>query len=67
MVNVDRVKRKLPSLLIDGNTTSKKHWAARRKIAYRLDKLKRRNSTLYLSIEAKLIMTLRDIEKAVSD
>jgi hypothetical protein len=26
MVNADRVKRKLPSLLVDGSTTRKKSW-----------------------------------------
>jgi len=26
MVNADRVKRKLPSLLVDGSTTKKKSW-----------------------------------------
>ena len=65
MVNADRVKRKLPSLLINGETTDKKQWAVRRKIAYRLDQLKKHNPTRYLSLEAKLMAALNDLEKAI--
>jgi hypothetical protein len=65
-VNADRVKRELPSLLTDGNTTSKKNWAARRRIAYRLGQLKKHNPARYMSLEAKLMAVLREMEKAVS-
>jgi hypothetical protein len=65
MVNADRVKRKLPSLLINGETTDKKQWATRRKIAYRLAQLKKHDPTRYQSLEAKLMAALSDMEKAV--
>jgi hypothetical protein len=43
VVNADRVKRKLPSLLCDGPTTDKKQWNQHNKIVYRLQRFKREN------------------------
>lgn len=66
MVNADRVKKKLPSLLCDGPTTDKKQWAARHRIENRLRRLKKRKPEKYRSLEMRLIRDLEDIEKAVS-
>ena len=43
VVNADRVKRKLPSLLLDGSTTSKKGWRVFMRYRYRLEQLKKPN------------------------
>jgi hypothetical protein len=65
MVNADRVKRKLPSLLLDGSTTDKKEWAKRRRIENGLERLRKRKPEKYRILEARLIRDLKDMEKAV--
>jgi hypothetical protein len=66
MVNADRVKRKLPSLLCSGPTTDKKEWAKRHRIEIGLKRLKKRNPEKYHILETRLIRDLEEIEKAVS-
>jgi hypothetical protein len=41
-VNADRVKRKLPSLLVDGSTTKKKSWNSLMRYRYRFTQFKKR-------------------------
>ena len=65
MVNVDRVMRKLPSLLCNGATTEKSEWAKRHRIEVGLERLKKHNSAKYQTMEFKLILILKDFEKAV--
>lgn len=65
MVNADRVKRKLPSLLLNGPTTDKKEWAKRHRIENGLKRLRTRKPEKYRSLEARLIRDLEDMEKAV--
>ena len=65
MVNADRVKRKLASLLVDGATTDKKQWAERAKISYRLTQLRKRNPQRYCALNNKLIMALEDFKHEV--
>lgn len=64
MVNVDRVKRKLPSLLLDGATTDRRHWAKRRKIERKLGVLKKRKPEQYHTLETRLIRDLEALELA---
>jgi hypothetical protein len=66
MVNADRVKRKLPSLLCDGPTTNKKEWAKRHRIENGLKRLRKQNPARYHSLELRLIRILEDFEKAIS-
>ena len=64
MVNADRVKRKLPSLLCDGPTTDKREWAKRHRIERGLKRLKKRNPSKYNVLELQLIRDFEDKEKA---
>jgi hypothetical protein len=43
MVNADRVKRKLPYLLVDGSTTKKKGWNSLMRYRYRYSRFKKKN------------------------
>jgi hypothetical protein len=65
MVNADRVKRKLPSLLCNGSTTDKKQWNKHNKIVYRLQRFKKRNPEKFGSLYNKLIAVLEEFENAV--
>ena len=65
MVNANRVKAKLPSLLCDGSTTDKKEWAKRHRMENGLRRLRMRNPEKYRSLEARLIRDLEDMEQAV--
>jgi len=47
MVNADRVKRKLPSLLVDDSTTKQKGWNSLMRYRYGLSQLKKtQNGTI---------------------
>ena len=65
MVNAARVMRKLPSLLCNRSTTEKSEWARRHRIEVGLERLKKHNSAKYQTMEFKLILILKDFEKAV--
>ena len=67
MVNADRVKRKLPSLLVDGSTTEKKSWNSLMRYRYRFQRFKRRNPEKFNSLANRVLADLADIEKAVND
>jgi hypothetical protein len=65
MVNADRVKRKLPSLLCDGPTTNKREWARRHRIENGLARLRKYNPEKYQRLELMLIRDLKAIEQAI--
>jgi hypothetical protein len=65
MVNADRVKRKLPSLLLDGSTNNKKGWKAFMRSRYRLEQFKKKNPERFNTLTNKIIADLTEIEKAV--
>jgi len=65
MVNVSRVRRKLPALLVDGVTTYKHGWAVYKRTEYRLNRLRRRNPAKFQSLLNKLLASLEDIEAAL--
>jgi len=67
MVNADRVKRKLPSLLVDGSTTKKKGWNSRMRYSYRLDRFQEKNPGRYNFLTNRIIADLTELDKAVSD
>jgi hypothetical protein len=67
LVNADRVKRKLPSLLIDGSTTEKKSWNTLMRYRYRITQFKRQRPAKYNSITNRILLDLTDLEKAVNE
>ena len=67
MVSTDRVKRKLPSLLIDDSTTKKKEWNSLMRYRYRFAQFKKRQPKKFNSITNRIIVDLMDLEKAVNE
>lgn len=67
MVNADRVKRKLPSLLVESSTTKKKSWNSLMCYRYRVTKFKKRQPEKFASIANRIILDLTDLEKAVNE
>ncbi len=68
MVNADRVKRKLPSLLVDNcsNRKNKKGWNRFMRTRRRLTNFKKRNPERFNTLTNKIIADLNELEKAVS-
>ena len=66
MVDVERVMRKLPSLLCNGSTTEKSEWARRHRIENDLKRLKKRSPEIYYNLENRLLLVLTEIEEAVN-
>jgi hypothetical protein len=67
MVNADRVKRKLPSLLVkDCSSRNRKGWSTYRKARSRIAKMKKNNPEKYNTLTNKVIADLNELEKAVS-
>ena len=66
-MNGDRVKRKLPSLLVDGSTTKKKSWNSLTRYRYRVAQFKKRKPEKFNSITNRIILDLTDLEKAVNE
>ena len=67
MVNADRVKRKLPSLLVESSTTGKKSWNSLMRYRYRFTQFKRRQPEKFNSITNRILLDLTDLEKAVNN
>jgi hypothetical protein len=65
-LNADRVKRKLPSLLVDGSTTKKKSWNSLMRYRYRLTQFKKRQPEKFDSIANRILLDLADLEKAIN-
>ena len=66
-MNADRIKRKLPSLLVDGNTTEKKSWNSLMCCRYRFTQFKKRQPEKFNSITNRILLDLADLEKAVNE
>jgi hypothetical protein len=66
-LNADRVKRKLPSLLVDGSTTKKKSWNSLMRYRYRFTQFKKRQPEKFNSITNRILLDLTDLEKAVNE
>ena len=64
-MNADRVKRKLPSLLVDSSTTEKESWNRLIRYRYRITKFKKRQPERFNSITDRVLLDLTDLEKAV--
>jgi hypothetical protein len=66
IVDADRVKKKLPSLLVANcSRRNKKGWNDYRKVTYRISKLKRKKPSKYDSIINKVVAALNEAEKAI--
>ena len=65
MVNADRVKRKLPSLLVDGSTTKKKNWNSLMRNRYLVDRFKKQNPERYNALLNKTVENLNDWKEAI--
>ena len=67
MVNADRVKRKLPSLLVEGSTTRKESWNSLMRYRYRFTQFKKKQPEKFNSITNRILLDLTDLEKAVNE
>jgi hypothetical protein len=67
LVNAARVKRKLPSLLVDGSTTKKKSWNSLMRYRYRFTQFKKRQPEKFNFITNRILLDLVDLEKAVNE
>ena len=65
-MNADRVKRKLPSLLVDDSTTKKKNWNSLMRYRYRFTQFKKRQPEKFNSITNHILADLEEFEKAVN-
>lgn len=63
MVNSDRIKRKLPSLLCDGDTSERKNNNSFMRNRYRLQQFKRRNPERFNFLLNQLCSVLDEIKK----
>jgi hypothetical protein len=66
MVNANRVKRKLPGLLCDGDTSERKSRNSFMRYRYRLQQLKKRSPQRFDSLTNKLIAVLDEIDRELS-
>jgi len=67
MVNADRVKRRLPSLLLDGSTNNKKGWKAFMRSRYRLALFITNHPEQFSTLLNKVVTDLNELKKAVSN
>ena len=68
MVNAERVKRKQPSLLVDGcSNRNKEGWNKFMKTRSRLSKFKKNSPEKFNTLANKIIADLNELEKAVSN
>jgi hypothetical protein len=67
LVNADRVKRKLPSLLVDDTTTKKESWNSLMRNRYQLIQFKKRRPEKYNSLTHRIFLSLTDLEKAINE
>jgi hypothetical protein len=67
MVNADKVKRKLPSLLSDDSITDKVIHARHNRLQYRLRQLKKKNPAKFNTLLNKLVADVSEVEKTLED
>jgi hypothetical protein len=63
MVNVARVKKKIPSLLVDGDTSERKNNNDFMRNRYRLRQFQKRNPQRFTSLTNQLCAVLSEIDK----
>jgi len=67
LVNADRVKRGLPSLLVDGSTTGKESWNSLIRYRYRITKFKKLKPEKFNTITNRILLDLINLEKAINE
>ena len=63
MVNADRVKRKLPSLLCDDDTSQRRNANELMRYRYRLMQFKKRKPQRFSSLTNELVAVLEEIDR----
>ena len=66
MVNAARVKKKIPSLLVNGNTTEKAYYNKLMRMRYGFIKLERKNRNKYNAVVNRVVAALVEAEKAIN-
>jgi len=66
LVNADRVKRKLPCLLLDNDANSKNGWRVFMRTRYRFEQFKKRTPEKFDTLVNRIIADLSELEKAVN-
>ena len=66
-MNADRVKRKLPSLLVDGSTTKKKSWNSLMRYRSRFTRFEKRQPEKFDFITNRIFLDLADLEKEINE
>jgi hypothetical protein len=66
LVNVDRLKKKLPSLLCSGDTSKPENNNAFMRNRYRLSQLQKRKSQRFNALLNQLFVALEEIEKEIA-
>jgi hypothetical protein len=61
MVNANRVKRKLPGLLVDQETTKRKGWNSFMRCRYQLERFKKRTPQRFNTLTNQLIVVLEEM------
>jgi hypothetical protein len=68
LVNADRVKRKLPSLIVDDcSNRHKKSWNKFMRSRYQLEQFKKRNPKKFDTLTNKIMADLTELEKEISE
>lgn len=65
MVNTNRVKKKIPSLLLDSNSTTKQGWRDLMRNRYHYAQFNKRNPERCNILIDKIVTDLKELEKAV--
>jgi hypothetical protein len=66
VVKADKVKRKLPSLLLDVNTNNKKGWKAFIRLRYQFEQFKKRYPEKFKTFRNKFTADLDELKEAIS-
>jgi len=66
VVNASRVKKKIPSLLVGGDTTKRKNNKEFMRNRYRLQQFQRRNPERFNNLTNQLTVVLEEIDREIS-
>jgi hypothetical protein len=66
MVNTDRIRKKIPSLLIDNDTNNKVGWRNFMRKRYKYSQFQKRNPEKCNSYINKIVTDLTELDKAVN-
>ena len=66
MVNAARVKKKIPALLVNGNTSEKANYNKFMRMRYGFEQLSLENPNKYNAVVNKVVAALVEAEKAIN-